>query len=400
MDLTGDGRGQSIQIGAVLLFGVLIILFTTYQAFVVPNQNREVEFNHNQRVEGDMVELRNTILETKTTGEDGYATVELGTEFPARLLALNPSPPSGSLSTTEPRPIVIEQNGNDITTDVCPGTDIQTRFIEYNPSYSVYDSAGTIRYENSLLYHQFSDDSVLMTSQQLVQGDTIQITPLSGSLNKGGGDTVAIESKAGLLTSSQKNDLNVTIPTELSRDRWETALEGEVDPGNITVSNGNLTLTLSGEYTVNCSPVGLGEAPQSGERGSDRDDITPANPGDIRLTDSSASGSTVTVTFNNTGATNNFTEARIDFYRNTGSGKGSKPTSADVYVDSTNNARRASLDIRGDYESFTPKIELQGGGSETDVVFEFDANGGGQSWFVVSFQLETGESALYIVPAS
>jgi len=45
-----NGRGQSIQIGAVLLFGALIIALAGYQAFVVPQENEQVEFRHSQTV--------------------------------------------------------------------------------------------------------------------------------------------------------------------------------------------------------------------------------------------------------------------------------------------------------------------------------------------------------------
>ncbi|MFC7028748.1 hypothetical protein ACFQH8_17685 [Halomicroarcula sp. GCM10025710] len=62
MSLVGDERGQAIQIGAVLLFGVLIISFSTYQAFVVPDQNRGIEFSHNQEVQSQMQDLRNAVV--------------------------------------------------------------------------------------------------------------------------------------------------------------------------------------------------------------------------------------------------------------------------------------------------------------------------------------------------
>jgi len=62
MQFWGDDRGQAIQIGAVLLFGILIISFSSYQAFVVPNQNEQVEFNHNQRVQGQLQDVRNAIV--------------------------------------------------------------------------------------------------------------------------------------------------------------------------------------------------------------------------------------------------------------------------------------------------------------------------------------------------
>lgn len=404
MELREADRGQSIQVGAVILFGVLIVVFSVYQAFVVPNQNREVEFNHNQRVQGDMVDLRNSILTTKTTGQDSYTTVELGTEFPPRLLGLNPPSPSGSLYTTELRPIVVEDrgSGSDVTADVCPGNDIRTRFVEYRPNYAEFRNPGTLRYENSLLYADFEgDDTVRLASQQFVEGDTVQIVPLRRSFNRGGADTIAVEPKAGLVDTSQREDVNVTLPTRLSESQWETALRGQVPPENVSVTEGpggrNLTVQLTGEYQVDCGPVGLGSVPPSGARGESLDDINPnpAAPGDIRLVQASSSGSTVTLTFNNTGGTNNFTEGRINFYRSTGMGGGNNPSSAVVSADGTD---RTTLQVRGDYRVFTPKIRLEGGGQTTDVVYDFDAGGGGQSWFVTTLELESGESALYFVP--
>lgn len=44
-----------------------------------------------------MVELRNTLLETFSAGTNGYASVELGTQFPPRLVSLNSPDPSGAL---------------------------------------------------------------------------------------------------------------------------------------------------------------------------------------------------------------------------------------------------------------------------------------------------------------
>jgi hypothetical protein len=392
-------RGQSVQVGAVVLFGVLVVVFAVYQAFVVPNQNQQVEFNHNQRVQGDMVEVRNAVLTTKTTGEDGYVTVELGTEFPPRLLALNPPPPTGALYTTDLRPIVVEKRatGTDVTTAVCPGTDVGTRFVEYSPDYAVFRNPGTVRYENSLVYTDFeNDDAVRLSSQELVRGGTVQIIPLRRSFNRGGSGTIPVEPKAGLVDTSRRENVTVTLPTRLSERQWEDALAGEVPPGNVTVTDGpggrNLTVALSGEYRIDCGPVGLGETPPSGPRGGGLDEINPAAPGDIRLQDATSSGSTVTLTFNNTGGTNNFTQGRINFYRSTGGSSG--PSSAVVSAGGTD---RATLDVQGEYETFAPKIELSGGDT-TDVQFQFDASGGGQAWFVTTLELESGETALYFVP--
>ena len=100
----GDGSGErdravTVQIGAVILFGFLIVALSTYQATVVPDQNREVEFLHNQEVQTDMVELSSSIAATGRTGDAAPATVKLGMRYPSRTFFVNPPPASGRLST-------------------------------------------------------------------------------------------------------------------------------------------------------------------------------------------------------------------------------------------------------------------------------------------------------------
>ncbi len=396
MGLWKDDRGQAIQVGAVLLFGVLIILFGIYQSVIVPNQNRQVEFNHNQRVQGDMVQARNAIMETKTTGANRFASVELGTEFPPRLIAQNPANPSGQLYTSELRPIEIRQGGTDITSTVCPGSDIQTRFLQYSPNYAVFQDAGTIRFENSLVYHDFGEAAFRMTGQSLVRGNTIEIVPLRRAFNIGGSRTVSLEPVAGRVDTSQRDDLSITLPTSLGESAWEAALDGQVDPANITVTTGasgrNLTIEPAGTFTLDCGPVGLGSAPPSGERGRALDEINPAAPGDIKLTDEIRSGNNITLEFNNSAGTNNFTQGRLNFYDTQGGG----PTSATI--NRLGQPTSATMGIREDWETFDPKITLAGDGTVTQVVLSFDDNLNPNDWFILSLELETGETGLYFIP--
>jgi hypothetical protein len=397
MTLRSDRRAQSIQIGAILLFAVLVILFAVYQAVIIPGQNREVEFDHNQRVEADMVELRNTFLESFSAGVNGYTSVELGTQFPPRLVALNPPDPSGAIQSGERRPIVIEDDGNDITDTVCPGNDHRTRAVQYSPSYSQYTEAGTIRFENTLLYHEFDDGTVRLTEQTLVRNQTVKIIPITGNLSAGGTQTVAVEPIPGLLDSSQRDGITVKLPTELSQQQWREALQGQVAPSNVEVNAGAggdiLTLTLPGTRRIQCGPVGLGSVPPSGGRGGGVDEINPAAPGDIRLVDEARSGSDLTLTFNNTGGTNNFTSGRINFYQ----GQGNEPTQATIQE--VGQGSSATMVIRGDFVDFNPKIRLVGEGTETQVRLGFNRNINPNDWLIITLILESGERALYFVPA-
>ena len=99
MQFGDDERAAAIQVGAVLLFGILIISMAMYQATVVPDQNEGVEFNHNQEVQGQMQDLRNTVVSVPGGGGGGSVTVELGTRYPSRSLLVNPGPAYGSLRT-------------------------------------------------------------------------------------------------------------------------------------------------------------------------------------------------------------------------------------------------------------------------------------------------------------
>jgi len=389
MRLWDDERAQSIQVGAVLLFGALIVLFATYQAFIGPGQNQEAEFNHNQRVEGDMLDLRNAILGVaQTPGQAELATVELGTRFPPRLVALNPPPPSGTLTTTDPQPVRVNASGGDVTGEVCPGGTTRTQAIEYTPSYSEYEAAGTIRYENTLLYHAFREGNVTLSGQQLVDGDRLSLVVLNGSLLRSTSRTVSVEPNAVRSRTTRVRDPTVTVPTALSNETWVELLDGEVDPGNVDASGGNLTLTLSGTYTLRCTPVGVGDSSVS-------EQTVPAEAGDVKLVSEGLNGSNVTGEFINTAGTTNLTEVRLNYYR-PARNNNNPPSNVSVIASGNTSAR---VDINGPNETLDPRIALQGDDAVTNVVFQFE-NGtvNPDDWFAVTFEFETGERRLFVVP--
>ncbi|MFC7136658.1 hypothetical protein ACFQRB_09430 [Halobaculum litoreum] len=93
---------MTVQIGAVILFGFLIVALSTYQAAVVPDQNREVEFLHNQEVQTDVVQVANSLSATGRTGSAAPQTVALGTRYPSRALFVNPPPRGGACTRIDP----------------------------------------------------------------------------------------------------------------------------------------------------------------------------------------------------------------------------------------------------------------------------------------------------------
>ncbi|PSQ20173.1 hypothetical protein BRD01_15000 [Halobacteriales archaeon QS_8_65_32] len=72
MSLRDDERAQTVQVGAILLLGTLVVALSVYQMTSVPGQNAETEFTHNQGVHEQLQEVRTAILETAAEGTGRY----------------------------------------------------------------------------------------------------------------------------------------------------------------------------------------------------------------------------------------------------------------------------------------------------------------------------------------
>ena len=254
MTFTGDERAQSVQVGAVLLFGVLIIAFSSYQAFAVPEQNREVEFNHNQQVQTQLQDLRNAIVSVPGQPSQQAVSVQLGTRYPSRLVATNPGPPSGLLYTDgtndESRNLTVH-NAEAITpetADYWTGTTprhYNTGAIAYKPEYNVYGGAPETVYEHSVVYNQFRDADVTRSEQAMVDGRDITLVALNGSMSRSesGSVTVDVQPKSQssrtvrVTNATETSNVSVSFLSRLPASEWEGLLADEIDPNPGNTSN-------------------------------------------------------------------------------------------------------------------------------------------------------------------
>lgn len=280
----GDGDGErdravTVQIGAVILFGFLIVALSTYQATVVPDQNREVEFLHNQEVQTDMVELSSSITATGRTGDAAPATVKLGTRYPSRAFFVNPPPASGRLQTVDPpgsgsvslENVDVESSSggeaNDYW-DIAANRNKSTRFVVYDPRYNTYRGAPTTRYESGVAFNRFSNGANLtLTDQRVVEDDRITLVAVSGDLGRSGVSTESIDPEAVSTVSRRERvsgTLDVTIPTTLNATRWEELLAEEIDDGWVNGTRntpGGVTIELndSRTYALGIAAVHVGD---------------------------------------------------------------------------------------------------------------------------------------------
>jgi len=291
MNLVVDRRGQSIQIGAVLLFGVLIIAFAGYQATVVPDQNSEVEFNHNQAVQNQMQDLRNAIVSVPGSTSTEAVSVTLSTQYPSRVVARNPGPPTGSLrtnGTTQSRYNITvrhAETGGE-TGDVWNGTPraYNTGLVAYQPNYNIYRNAPMTYYDQSVVYNQFRTANITLSGQTVVDGRDITLVALNGSLQRSSGTSASVDVRPVsrsddpivVRNHTASSNVSVSMPTRLPEPLWEELLADEIDddPGNlsndryvtdVTATDGpgpfyNLTITFErgADYRLRMAKAGVG----------------------------------------------------------------------------------------------------------------------------------------------
>ncbi|MFW5939726.1 MAG: hypothetical protein ACOCQU_04700 [Halolamina sp.] len=249
MRIWGDDRAQSVQVGAILLFGILIIALATVQATVVPDQNTAVEFDHSQAIQSDMQDLRNGLLRA-ADGDAGSTRLTLGTTYPSRFFFINPPPPTGDLETVgEDDPAMNVTVGN-ASGNVSVGSDHEnakaywassvgageydTSEVTYRPDYAEYDGAPTTVYGDSVLYNTFNNGANrTLSSQRIVQGDTINLHALRGDLDASGvgaytADVTAVSEQQRTMTVESEPDdpLYVNVTSRLSASVWNDDLLG------------------------------------------------------------------------------------------------------------------------------------------------------------------------------
>lgn len=282
---TGD-RAVSEVVGFILIFGMLVTAFTVYQGIVVPDQNRQVEFQHNQEVQGQMQDLRNAIVSTAATDSGQAVSITLGASYPTRALAMNLGVSAGSLQTTGGGDVVLQNvsTNEDETIDYVNGSvgPFQTTSIQYTPVYSFYAEAPRTHYENSVVYNRFNGANLTLTDQSLVHGRTLTIVTLGGNLSASQQGTVSVNtrpisvsSNRVPITSNGSGPITVTIPTDLSASQWREILDGEYDPTDtnpdayvsaVTDAGQNsvqLVLEPNVDYGLRLARIGVGDGTSS-----------------------------------------------------------------------------------------------------------------------------------------
>lgn len=273
-----DTRGQAIQVGASLLFAFVVIALAMYQASVVPQENKEVEFNSYQEASGDLIELRNGVITAANHDVQTGTTIETGTNYPARALFVNPGPAMGQISTTSSRNVtftnVTAANGSLQNAQAYwdgTGRNFTTQTVTFRPRYSEFSASPTVITGNTA-YRDFDDGISPIAGQSFLQGNRITVVTIEGDLNAGGvtasvtADPISAHGRTVTVTGEGEN-FNVTLPVAESSNEWlDSAMADEIraNPNVESVArNGSnavdVTFNGSRNYELRLARVGVRE---------------------------------------------------------------------------------------------------------------------------------------------
>lgn len=285
MGLRHDRRGQSVVIGSVLIFGILIIALSLYQVQVVPQQNAQVEFEHFESVQDDLIDLRAGIATAGQADTPQFKTVRLGTAYPRRVVAINPPAPAGSIQTSESYPIRIS---NESVTRTVP-----TRFIRYDPGYNELQPT-PIWYDASVIYvdaRTTGGGAAIIEDEQLVtDSGTVRLTAIQNEFQQQGTGRVTLELYPTADPADEPfptGNLTVDIPTRLTGpEYWDTAdipadtYDG-VTPDAYASGVNELTLTTTDD-AIRVNTVGIQTEPteQAAKRNIQRGSGTGGDNGE------------------------------------------------------------------------------------------------------------------------
>ncbi len=283
-----EDRASTQVLGFALMFAVTMTTFALYQADVVPDQNEEVEFDHNSAMAGEMGELRAAMQDASTSESAASATLQLSPSYPGRAVAVNPPEPAGRLATSDEHPVYVRGL---YSTDerFWDGRSVQyaTRHLNYSISYNRI-TGDEYALEQGMLVKKYANGNTRNLTAAPVNGNRISLTLLGGDYDRTAHresvefSPVSTTSRSLTVTAqrtdisgdSSKEDPHIWLPTQLNQDEWtdiadaqDELVSAEVkDSGNSDVpapaGNGDyvkLTLKDGQQYDFRVSRVTLGQ---------------------------------------------------------------------------------------------------------------------------------------------
>ncbi len=221
--LMKNDKGVSEIVGMLLIFMMLMTLYTTIQVTQVPVWNAKVESEHMDVVYGDMTTLKSDIENAATLKTPMSSDIHMGVKYPDRIIFINPGVGvAGTLSIENDVKIRVDYTLTGGDSD----------YEEYNSSRIIYEAHGTINspklvYEHGVIIRDWGTANITTDTQSLIVNGNIYIPVVNGSSSsKSSLETESLNIKHYTSTSTRTKIkyVNITMDTKYP-GRWKELLK-------------------------------------------------------------------------------------------------------------------------------------------------------------------------------
>ena len=275
LNFDSDERGVSEVLGAILVFGILVVLLATIQTQAVPAQNQEIEFQHTLEVQGDFAQYHQAASQVTANGNEQSTAIKTGTDYPSRLLFFNPPAVQGSVRTTDSEPVQIEniESTGEVDDRIDPNIDddkieLDSRSLEYEANYNELKQDPTIRYEYGILYTNYGDGTTVQNQGSIIDGTDINLIFQAGdyaetSTAEQSIDVQPVSAPARSVpieSSDDSNPIIIELPSALPEEQWNDLYGSSDSVQDITKTSPDtvrIKLDPSKDYSLRMSRIGL-----------------------------------------------------------------------------------------------------------------------------------------------
>lgn len=218
------------------------------QLQLAPQVQQTTEYRHADTVLGELSSVQADSIQAATAGTDHGTTLTVGSDYPNYLVLVQPPGPYGTVSMDSSRTVTIE-NAEATDSEAAQFLDgdavtYRTGVLRYDPDYQQYTSAPSIELSNTALYANYSDDTTIVATPDVVAGRRITLVATRGRFSLTTSEPTMLRTDA-LSASGQSvrvseadssSHIKLRLQTSLSLSTWRQLLASEIDADTTAAS--------------------------------------------------------------------------------------------------------------------------------------------------------------------